>query len=394
LYLDATTPLQNPAVRHSPAAPSAPPPNPEGANSSTGKSPEWTSPSNLENADGIAPSIGVNLVGKTYSSPRIPREGTSPILGRTFPGQERARDTPFTGDAPCTNTVHSPLQNHQTQSPHEGRGALDRDSELGHGNADMPVQEKPRADNLEYKTTHGVPGIVGRANGPKDRAPRCNGCAPGPLESGFDGGQGGAEERGDDTGGCCDPERVSSVSLLGPIYLAAHGAGRRIVGATKRGGLTPAEAWVECGRAVGGAAADRTPGVTNIWGLDSPRGTQTLGNGDGVDIPTDKSLTPKERVTKGTRAGTPRDESGAWKDRLTEDGHVGGNGREWSAAIDALLPGAAALWAPAGGPGWEVSDVRTGVRALPPRTPYGSLPLAGRMDAGARRCTLGFVLRS
>eukprot|EP00884_Botryococcus_braunii_P015276 jgi/Botrbrau1/2431/Bobra.0395s0053.1 len=99
-------------------------------------------------------------------------------------------------------------------------------------------------------------------------------------------------------------------SLLGAVYLAGKGPRERVVGATKRGGLTPAEALRECGR------------------------------------------------------------------------HVE-EGLEWDFAVDALLPQATALWGPADA--WDVVRVRTGVRALPPRTHEGSLPLAGRLQTSRER---------
>eukprot|EP00873_Tetraselmis_striata_P043043 jgi/Tetstr1/463307/TSEL_008231.t1 len=50
-------------------------------------------------------------------------------------------------------------------------------------------------------------------------------------------------------------------------------------------------------------------------------------------------------------------------------------------AVEELLPAAASSW-PEISSAWEVTSVRTGVRALPPRTPYGSIPLAGRVQGG------------
>lgn len=45
--------------------------------------------------------------------------------------------------------------------------------------------------------------------------------------------------------------------------------------------------------------------------------------------------------------------------------------------VQELLPAATATWRPLSN--WRVSGVRTGVRALPPRTPQGSIPLLGSL---------------
>ena len=55
-------------------------------------------------------------------------------------------------------------------------------------------------------------------------------------------------------------------------------------------------------------------------------------------------------------------------------------------ARQALLPPACELWPPLCD--WQVTGVRSGVRALPCRTPQGAMPYAGRVDGGDadRRC--------
>ena len=55
---------------------------------------------------------------------------------------------------------------------------------------------------------------------------------------------------------------------------------------------------------------------------------------------------------------------------------------ELQAAQEALMPSAAKLWAPA--EHWRVRQIRSGVRALPPRTEQGAIPLAGRVHEGSR----------
>ena len=59
---------------------------------------------------------------------------------------------------------------------------------------------------------------------------------------------------------------------------------------------------------------------------------------------------------------------------------------EIAEARQALVPPACELWPPLRT--WRVTGVRSGVRALPSRTPQGAMPYAGRVDGGHpdRRC--------
>jgi hypothetical protein len=389
LYLDATTLPQKPMLRNP-----TPPLNPGGVTTPKRVYPRGIDPSKGASPDGANLHEPEGAEGITPSSLRNPGEGTSTTSGGHLPRQEQVRRSPISDEAPCTATAPTALHDHQTQSRHErpstpelsqlGYGDAAGDSQIGHGSTDMPIEGSARIQDLEYRTADAVPRVEGSAEGPVHGPRLSRGGAQCPLEREVGDGQGVPLEGGDDAQGSGGQQSVSGLSLLGPIYLAAHGAGRRVVGATKRGGLTPAEAWAECGRAVGCATADRTPRVTNAAGGDSERSNRVT-----YTASTDS---PRGTQTSGEWAGVPKDGRVRLKERLTEGGPArssgSGSGGEQSAAIDALLPGAAALWAPAGGPGWAVSDVRTGVRALPPRTANGSLPLAGRIDA--RRCGLGF----
>lgn len=68
--------------------------------------------------------------------------------------------------------------------------------------------------------------------------------------------------------------------------------------------------------------------------------------------------------------------------RLQECGRKVVEAAEIEEASRALLPDGERLWKPVNG--WRVRRVRTGVRALPPRTDKGAMPLAGRLDDGFR----------
>ena len=55
---------------------------------------------------------------------------------------------------------------------------------------------------------------------------------------------------------------------------------------------------------------------------------------------------------------------------------------EIEAAVEGLMPEARQLWKPI--EHWSVRRVRTGVRASPPRTEAGAMPLAGKLEGGSR----------
>jgi len=115
--------------------------------------------------------------------------------------------------------------------------------------------------------------------------------------------------------------RYAGASLLGPSYIARHGDGRIVVGATKE---------------YGGSAEDAAAAV---------------GQGLGWQWP--------PAPAPGGRGGP---------------GAYGG-------AVEALEGAARALWGPA--ERWGTVLVRAGVRGLPPRTPRGALPLLGRVGGPA-----------
>ncbi|KAG2436276.1 hypothetical protein HXX76_006587 [Chlamydomonas incerta] len=109
-------------------------------------------------------------------------------------------------------------------------------------------------------------------------------------------------------------------SLLGQPYLAAQGRRQLVVGATKAYGWSPDQALAACCRSEYAAAREGdTPAVT---------GEATTG--------------PAEQE-----------------------------------AVEVLRAAACGVWRPLSA--WQIDRVREGVRALPPRTQHGSLPLLGRV---------------
>lgn len=211
--------------------------------------------------------------------------------------------------APSSTPVHPTRDPHDTdgrQGPCP-RSAPAQAETLSASQGEDPEAEAPgpptsapdvlaSRDSREHQRPQDPPG---HSQKEIQEAVTCGTCGPTPSERSSGGAEGSERD---------PPERYSSI--LGAVYLAGKGPRERVVGATRRAGVTPEEAWRECGRVV-------------------------------------------ER------------------------------GREWDAAVDALLPAAEAVWAPAGT--WEVRRVRTGVRALSPRTAEGSAPLAGRVPVPGKR---------
>ncbi|EFJ51714.1 hypothetical protein VOLCADRAFT_87449 [Volvox carteri f. nagariensis] len=130
---------------------------------------------------------------------------------------------------------------------------------------------------------------------------------------------------------------AGSPSLLGQPYLAAQGPTRLVVGATKSYGWTPEAALAACGLTAG---AGFGPPAAAMDGVAAAAAA--------VDRAVAEEEEPKVAV-------------------------------EAAAAVEALRQSACGVWAPLSN--WQVAAVREGVRALPPRTTHGSLPLLGRLAA-------------
>lgn len=147
-------------------------------------------------------------------------------------------------------------------------------------------------------------------------------------------------------------------SLLGPTYIARHGSHRAVVGATKTYGLSPADAAAAAGDGLGWHPTAVRPSLARA----------AVGDG-GV-----------ESRVGSNEAG---EEQGGARVPGVGDGKVGGAGGGAVAVVDeaegtrVLEAAGRALWAPL--EGWETVLVRGGVRGLPPRSPRGAVPLAGRV---------------
>jgi hypothetical protein len=149
------------------------------------------------------------------------------------------------------------------------------------------------------------------------------------------------EEAGEGGGGGGGGYPRGAPSVLGPAYLASQGGEVLVVGATQRHGLSAAQAAAECGRAVADAAEARAaaaallPAAAELW-------------------PAAARL-PVLRVRWAARRAP-----------------CAAAGAPLLCAGSGCLP----LSMPAATP---LSARRSGVRALPPRSQLGSVPLAGRL---------------
>lgn len=114
----------------------------------------------------------------------------------------------------------------------------------------------------------------------------------------------------------------SSPSLLGSPYIAFHGDRAAVVGATQQHNVSESVAWKSLGPF----------GVIPVSA--SGEGSSEVGDYDSSEV---------------------------------------------LHAVDQLLEGAAAMWPRI--KSWNVANVRSGVRAIPPRSPSGSIPLAGRLPS-------------
>jgi hypothetical protein len=126
---------------------------------------------------------------------------------------------------------------------------------------------------------------------------------------------------------------TAAPSLLGSPYIASQGGALLVVGATKAHGWGGDACLAECGRAV------------------------DTGAYQGVMAEAAAALA----AGSGRRGG-------------------GGGGDDVAAAVWELLAGGGAAWPPL--LGWRLAGIRSGVRALPPRTAAGSIPLMGAWRGG------------
>jgi hypothetical protein len=138
---------------------------------------------------------------------------------------------------------------------------------------------------------------------------------------------------------------ADSPSLLGSPYLASQGGQLLVVGATKQHDWTAQQALQELGRVI------------------SPSILQQQCNSNKVE----------EQQDAGEAEGKQPAAAAA-----AEAAEVAA-----AAAAAELLVGAAAAWPAVSG--WQIGSIRSGVRALPPRTQQGSVPLAGRWTGGRQQ---------
>lgn len=140
-------------------------------------------------------------------------------------------------------------------------------------------------------------------------------------------------------------------SLLGSPYLASQGGQQLVVGATKQYNISTQQAVAELQRYI------------DISVLD-PHSPQQHHLGHPQDVP------------RGMEVSSPQSSQGSRNRECCSEA------AEFAAAATELLRGAAAVW-PAIRE-WSISGIRSGVRALPPRSAHGAVPMVGHwMDLTA-----------
>lgn len=200
------------------------------------------------------------------------------------------------------------------------------------------------------------------------------------------------------------PYPVGSPSLLGPVYIAAHGPDKVIVGATKRYAISAVQALAACARgaaALGPASAKRYPrapcGFIPADSLGAGPATEVPGmhvTHAGGDVHANGLHAAQRRVNgvheSGSRVigvhanGCTEAETGRERgvgdgsdDEAVEPLSGGCSATEVAEAMDMLLPIAESWWPPLSQ--WEVTGVRSGVRALASYHTDGNMPFAGRL---------------
>jgi hypothetical protein len=182
---------------------------------------------------------------------------------------------------------------------------------------------------------------------------------------------------GDATPGGPPPVPFPTVapSLLGSPYIASQGGGLLVVGATKAHGWSAEASLAECGRSVDAGAYQGAMAA-------AAAALEAAVRGGGASAP----AAAAEEEGRGPAAAAA---AAAAATAVGAEGASGGSpGRnDVEEAVWQLLSGGAASWPPL--LGWQLAGIRTGVRALPPRTPAGSIPLMGlwRGAGGARRAS-------
>ncbi|GIM09231.1 hypothetical protein Vretimale_13112 [Volvox reticuliferus] len=155
---------------------------------------------------------------------------------------------------------------------------------------------------------------------------------------------------------------ADSPSLLGQPYMAAQGPMQLVVGATKSYGWTPEDALAACARSEYADAAAATAPAAPATAAPAIPDRHVLGRaylGTAINNPDGKLN--QEAAVEDISASA-----------VTSPGNV--------TSAESLRAAACGLWAPLAR--WRISTIRQGVRALPPRTAHGSLPLLGRLGSG------------
>jgi hypothetical protein len=168
----------------------------------------------------------------------------------------------------------------------------------------------------------------------------------------------------------------SAPSVLGTPYMASQGGAMLAVGATKQYDLTPQQALAELGRIISPPAGVDASRHQLLQAQQVNSGVQAAGEG------TPEAGSPHIDTHRTDRAGQTG--AAAAVDAAVTDMHssdragqpAAAAAADVGAAVEELVTGAAATWP--GIKSWTVGGMRSGVRALPPKSATGAVPMAGR----------------
>lgn len=156
-------------------------------------------------------------------------------------------------------------------------------------------------------------------------------------------------------------------SILGTPYLASQGGQVLVIGATKQYNCSTEQAVAELGTSIDPsilvAHHEQQQVVPAAAAGDCPasEGSQAVQAGDGQPRRWPSSAAATAAAAEGALS-----QGGAQLDKVAEV----------AAAAQELLSGAGATWPSI--KHWSIAGIRSGVRALPPKSAQGAVPIAGR----------------
>ncbi|KAG1668890.1 hypothetical protein FOA52_016059 [Chlamydomonas sp. UWO 241] len=214
---------------------------------------------------------------------------------------------------------------------------------------------------------------------------------------GSDGRCGGSSGSGGSDSGACVPYPAGAPSILGSTYLSAQGSTRIVLGASREFGWSADDALAMCAPQTAVLPPPPLPPPPPPPSRQSPSAPLLPAP---ASKPTAGRSDEEGRASSSSNSGSSSSSSfqastlspGAHQE-VSGSSSSSGSGSSTSgpdavsSAASSLLAAGAAAWPPL--TRWRIASVRSGMRAVPPRTHAGALPLVGRLAAGRRWWLVG-----